>query len=544
MFFQRSLAVDRATPLGRLAVGLRGVVALALATTLGATPPDELGSAANPSEPTPRALTWDAHAARHLLNRAAFGARPGAVERAVALGHAACVEELIAGQNAWYQPFFVDVHRPWAKELAPLSDAERQARRRTWRREDRRQMDGFRAWWVERMLESGHALRERMTLYWHGHFTGAYPKVRSSAAMIAQNELFRAQGLGRFDELLRAVLRDPALLIYLDATQSSPERPNENLARELLELFTLGEGCFTERDVSETARALSGWKQRQGVVRFQRARHDSGEKTILGQSGAFGPEDLVELILATDAAPRFLAQRLLAWFEGVAPSEERVAHYAALLVEHDWEIAAFLRELFLDPDFYAERVVGQRVAGPLDYLIGCAKRLDLAVDGRVIARASAALGQELGNPPSVSGWEGGLAWISTDSLQRRGNQLGLLLGVVERSDLMPPDAQADAQARLTRSYGWPRSKPRLNLSARLASAGVRRDRSIANALLALLLAVEPTREARVALREFVRREREALGIAQGALLQSPQRSEPLLRRAAHVIGSLPEAQLH
>src|SRR6185436_19293367 len=319
------------------------------------------------------------------------------------------------------------------------------------RAEDRAQSEDFLDWWIGRMLSGGEPLRERMVLFWHGHFTSSMEAVHSSYEMIQQNQLFRRLALGGFRELLHGVARDPAMLIYLDNASSKKQHPNENFARELLELYTLGEGNYTEEDVREVARAFTGWGQRNGRFYFDAQRHDDGWKRVLGVEGRLDGDDVLDILLQREACARHLARALLGYFEGVEPAPERLASYAAALRESGYRIDAFLRRLFLDPEFYADSKLGSRVASPLDYLVGSARRLGIHPQPRVLASQAALLGQRLFFPPSVRGWEGGEAWATSSSLLLRGELVGMLLGRVNGRDLIAarreraeaPDAAPD-----------------------------------------------------------------------------------------------------
>src|SRR5688572_24967960 len=243
------------------------------------------------------ASAWGAREAEHLFNRAGFGARPEQVARAVAIGREAAIAELFAG--AVREPFFYEPpQRAPREEVLGLTE---EARRRMFaerQREQNQLLHAFAGWWVEQMLDGADPLRERMTLFWHGYFTSSFRDLRDPLAMIGQNELLREHALGRFGDLLRSIVRDPAMLEYLDNDQNRRRNPNENFARELLELFTLGEGNYSEQDVKEAARALTGWVVQRGEdPRLQRRRHDRGTKTILGETGDFGADELVGLLL-------------------------------------------------------------------------------------------------------------------------------------------------------------------------------------------------------------------------------------------------------
>ena len=471
-----------------------------------------------------------------------------------------------------------------------LSSEERQEALRELRTDDFRQLIEFRIWWVRRMLSGVDPLRERMTLFWHGHFTSSFEDVRNSHEMIQQNELFRAEGLGSFASLLHDVARDPAMLEYLDNDVNRVGEPNENFARELMELFTLGEGHYTEQDVREVARAFTGWSDRGGVFRFQRRGHDFGRKTVLGESGNFFGGQVLDLLLEQEACPRWIATQLLEYFEGVEAEEARVERYAALLRDNDYEVSALLRALFLDPDFYRDEVVGMRVASPIDYLVSTARKLGVEPPPELIVGGARLLGESLLEPPNVEGWEGGLAWITTSSLMTRANLVGVMLGAVHLEELaidpeLLDEAHPDEQCMgmgmgmgmgmqasegelsgremrallqpLGREYrglgrllrnGW---RPRLSLVASLRDSGARTDREIVDQLCARLLSVQPDERTRLDLSAFLARGREQIGRAEGALLAvrrggfaSGRAVEELLRETAHLVLCLPEAQLH
>jgi uncharacterized protein (DUF1800 family) len=565
----------RVGPVRRLAVGAAATLLAALAQ---AGPGAQDGAAAQEA-------AWDAAAARHLWNRAGLGARAGQVERALELGREAQVAELVAG--AFCEPFFYEpIERIEREAYAALDEDGKRKERNRVAQANRRLLAQFAGWWVEEMLDGRDPLRERMTLFWHGYFTSSARDVRETAAMIEQNELLRRHALGPFGELLGAVVRDPAMLEYLDNNQNRRGNPNENFARELLELFTLGEGSYTEADVKEAARALTGWTTRRGDPdpRFQARRHDRGPKTILGVRGDFDADGLLALLLAQPACARHLAARLLAEFEGRAPDERRLAEYATFLAENDYRIDLFLTRLFNDAAFYRPEIVGDKIAGPVEYLVGTARRLGGDPPGELLWLAAGQLGQRLLDPPNVKGWEGGRSWITTSTYLQRGNFAGMLLGVVALEDVLAadpepeadgammeaddaplaPQAEGDASdnrpgpaaarnaARPSREMGQVRRilsgsgyRPGVHLSARARRAGASTDAQIVDGLAAELLAVPLTAEGRATLLEFLARERAALGAEEGRLFERELavEAELLLRRLAHLILSLPEAQL-
>ncbi|MEM7306813.1 MAG: DUF1800 domain-containing protein [Planctomycetota bacterium] len=557
------------------------------------------------TEPVQRADGWNAELAEHLLNRAGFGARPDEVERAVALGRAAFVDDLLERRVPRGEYFFENVaarrsERKMSEVIEFDAKAKREVRKRK-RRSDDEQLSDYGAWWIERMLSGEDPLREKMTLFWHGHFATSQQTVKNSFEMIQQNELFYAHALGRFEDLLQGVVRDPAMLEYLDNDENKKSSPNENLARELMELFTLGEGNYSERDVQEAARTLTGWSDGGGKFRVIKKRHDDGDKTVLGRTGPFDGDDLVRILLEQPACGAFLAGKLLAWFEGVEPDPDRAGFYGDFLAANDYDVTAFLRRLFNDPAFYRDEIRGNRIAGPVEHLVSTSRRLGIEPPSRFLLASGTALGQRLFFPPSVKGWDGGEAWISTSSFMQRGNLAGVLLGVVDVDDIvndygpledeaqMDADAAPDAamepagggwgadpaasmdemgdavamedmQADAMEPQGSPSRKlgdlqalkglrsmkwrPRINLTTRLAEAKKRKDGAMVRCLADELLALPLSKETRDFLVAELREKRRSQGIKNGQLLKKPEVAEPILRDLAHLMLSLPEAQLN
>jgi len=516
---------------------------------------------------------WDARQAEHLLNRAGFGARRGEIEQAVAQGQAALVEALVE-RRADVDPVLIQrPEEPSRREMRELSADERQRVQREVREKSRRQLIEYSAWSMGRMLSSEDPLLERMTLFWHGVFTTSAERVERSCMILQQDQLIREHALGNYGRLLEGMLKDPALLTYLDNQVNKKGNPNENLARELLELFSLGVGNYTEQDIKEVARALTGrGVDGHGLYSYNKGAHDDGEKSFLGQKGKFGGDDVARIVLAQDACPRYVARRILTYLEGAEPSAERLDEYAAFLRAQKYELKPFLKKLFLDPAFYREEILGARVQGPIEFMVGMSRRLGLDTPPLMLAAGSALIGQRIFAPPNVKGWDEGEAWITTSSMMQRGNLAGLLLGVVQIEDVIradDPDMEAsdagddgsmqkarkplDKQAglkgagsvayqalRRVQDAGW---APTLNFSARLQRAGAKTDAEIVGWLLADLLAVPAAADTRARLESFLSGERVVLGLKEGRLFDGGFDAEVVLRRLAHLILSLPEAQL-
>lgn len=375
---------------------------------------------------------WNEAAAAHLLRRAGFGGRPAERALALAEGPERTLERLLAGTDA-------DAELLRAAE--PLLAAE--------------SLELLQAWWMALILAGRAPLRERMTLLWHDHFATSHDKVGDVRLMHAQNELFRREGLGDFRVLLRGVARDPAMLVWLDGNSNRKGHPNENFAREVMELFALGIGHYDERDIREAARALTGLGTEGRSTVFRPEQHDAGEKLLFGQRGAFGPDEAIELVLAHPACPRHVARLLLEGFVAPGPAPAWVEELAGVLVAEDWNLARTLRVLLLSQLFHSPAARRARIAGPVELLASAVLALDAHVPPRRAARWSSAMGQALFRPPSVKGWDGGRAWIHTGTWIVRHNAL-VALAAARRDESGPirfeaervfPEAQAAELAR-------------------------------------------------------------------------------------------------
>jgi uncharacterized protein (DUF1800 family) len=286
----------------------------------------------------------------------------------------------------------------------------------------------LKAWWVYRMLFGPDPLTERLTLVWHNHFATSADKGKAgslTSAVRQQNQIFREFARASFAELLRRVVHDPALLLYLDAPANRKGRPNENLARELMELFTLGIGHYTETDVKEAARALTGWTV--GREKFQEDPdlHDGGDKTILKRKGKWRGDDLVQLLFEHPATAERLAWRLCEWLMGEkALDQAGIRALAAGLREHKLNIGWGVETVLRSRAFFAEANLGNRVLGPVEFVVGAARALETfrqPPSTLLLADTAARLGQDLFHPPNVGGWPGGRQWISAQTMIGRAN---------------------------------------------------------------------------------------------------------------------------
>jgi uncharacterized protein (DUF1800 family) len=360
---------------------------------------------------------WDLRRVVHLHRRAGLAATWDEIRRDLKDGPGPSIDRLLAGKaRARGVP---DGFAAFADRLADLALAAPEPNR-------------LRGWWVFRMLCGPDPLTERLTLMWHDHFATGNLKVNDLVLMRRQNETLRSLCRAPFGRLLHAMLRDPALLIWLDAQENTKGHPNENLARELMELFTLGIGAYSEDDVKQAARALTGWKVVDDAARFVPIRHDAGAKTVLGRTGAFDADALGAILLDHPATSRRLAWRLCHEFFGEgAVDKAAIDAMADGLRAHDldvgWGVATALRSrLFFDP-----ANLGNRVASPIEYAVGAVRALEMfdpSPSTPVLADWCGRLGQDLFDPPNVGGWPGGRAWITTRSAIGRANFAAALIG--------------------------------------------------------------------------------------------------------------------
>lgn len=361
------------------------------------------------------------HGASHLLGRTTFGAPLEQLQMYAALTRAEAVKELLG-------TLVTESSTPlpsWAKYLPPdiakLRGKTEQSRK-AFQKDSRRWRTELRSWWTRELISSPSPLTERLVLLWHGHFTSELTKVRSSQAMLRQNQMFRRLGSGDFRKLLHAVALDPAMSIYLDMRRSTREKPNENFARELLELYGLGEGNYTEEDIKEAARAFTGYRidARRGVVRKVPRRHDLGEKTVLGAKGRFGVTEVIDAVLAHEACPKWISRRFWIEFVSPTPDEKVLASWGTHLSENNWHLTALLEKVLLSDAFWSEQHRGSLVKSPVDLVVGTIRcfKLEDAPAGAAL-RTISRLGQVLFDPPNVAGWPGGEQWIDATTLLGR-----------------------------------------------------------------------------------------------------------------------------
>lgn len=363
---------------------------------------------------------WGPKWAAHLYRRAAFGASREELIEADRLGFERTVALLLDG-------------RANANETTDtLVDAGRLAA------ESDESGEQLQAWWLYAMLEAGHPLREKLTLFWHNHFATSLVKVHSPRLMFGQNCLLRAHALGNFGALLHAIGRDPAMLVWLDSNSNVRGKPNENYARELMELFSLGVGHYTETDVREGARAFTGWHTDGVAFTFAARNHDDGSKTFLGRTGRWDGSDVVRIILDKPQAARFVVRKLYRFLisETDAPADTLLEPLCEDFRKSGCEVGGVIRTMLSSRLFFSSHAFRKRVKGPVEYVLGAVRAVYRAysegtgdyrpLNPLALARVVAEMGQSLFEPPNVKGWPGGTTWLNTATVLERDNFAGTL----------------------------------------------------------------------------------------------------------------------
>ncbi len=375
---------------------------------------------------------WNYAMAAHLLNRAGFGGTPKEIQALADLGLDKAISSLLDYETIPDPTLNPDWAHPNPAEIIQFREGIRNAKtpedRKLVQQQQQRliqeRMMELRGWWLQRMARGPRPFQEKMVLFWHGHFATSIEKVRNPYYMWRQNELFRRVATGNWTYLLTEVGMDPAMLVWLDQAQSRKDHPNENFAREVMELFALGEGHYTEKDITEGARALTGWslegEQEQFVYRPR--FHDDGEKTFLGRSGNLEPEDVIQTIVAQPQAARFVTAKIWNYFTDQVPSPELTTALAAVLRANGNNFKPFLRVMLRSQEFYGSDIVRNQVKSPVQWLIGSVRMLECDLPPTLISWGMIRqLGQDLFAPPNVKGWDGGVTWITTNTLLTRYN---------------------------------------------------------------------------------------------------------------------------
>ena len=455
---------------------------------------------------------FDEAAARHLLTRAGFGGTSDQVQALAKMGLNDAVGYLVEYEKVPEIPvartdFNSDIRRPptaaeremvllarRSNDEAALEAIQRMRNERDG--QDRTQLREMQKWWLKRMIETGRPLEEKMTLFWHGHFATGYRTVEDSYHMFLQNGLFRSHATGNFADLVLRILRYPAMLKYLDNDESRRGRPNENLARELMELFVLGEGhAYTEQDIKEGARALTGYTFSDDTFTFNESGHDDGEKTILGQRGNWDGDDFARIILSRKECSEFICGKLYRFFVNDAPGmptksiEPVIKALASELRKKQYDLKSVLTMLFKSQHFYDEDNRGSSIKSPVQLTVQTIRELGVPPrDLSTLNSATDLMGQALFQPPNVKGWDTGRTWINTSTLFVRQN-LAVYLITGKRPDAFDWD-ESLAQ--------WPTAV----LEAAVARRAAATKSSESDALLDVVLATNASPDRRAQFKSF------------------------------------------
>lgn len=355
-----------------------------------------------PFEPT-QSNPWSTRYAAHLYRRAGFGGTIRQIKDATDSGLNSALEKLF--------------------DMSPASAFEQEmevAGRMVGQGADARALS---AWWLLRMSQTPVPLLEKMTLFWHGHFATGAEKVMDSRLMLAQNKLIRKDALGKVATLVTGISRDVAMLTYLDSTDNRKTRPNENYARELMELFCLGPGNYSEKDIKEIARCFTGWEIRRNKFRFNQFQHDTGTKSFLGTRGVFDGDDAIRIVMEQPACARFIAKKLIRFFvfDGEEISDELAEPLAKQLRDTAFDIAAVLKTIFASRIFYSDQAIARKIKSPVELSIGTLRFFGASINMQQLANRLSELGQLPFYPPTVKGWDGGRTWINASTVLARAN---------------------------------------------------------------------------------------------------------------------------
>jgi len=561
---------------------------------------------------------WNTDFAAHLLERAGFGGTPEEIGALAKMTPARAVARLVRFEgtdvsgvapfdhsgvhDAGLEPF--PPSRPAVTDLAKEKGealgikVKPSGNRRLqpivdeffyWLRASALETNRVAYWWANRMLTSPRPLQEKMALLWHGHFASNEAKVRDYRKLLGQLELFQNQGTGSFRDLTLAVAQGPAMLSFLDAGVNVKGASNENFAREIMELFTMGVGHYTEKDIREAARAFTGWNYVDLKFVVNKDQHDDGEKTFLGRTGRFDGVDVIDIIMQQPATADFIAGKIYRYFVRQELAPDVQAQLGAVLRQNKYEIAPLLERILLSRDFYSPASVGTRIQSPVELAVTTYKKLGLKSIPGVpdFNLVTGALGQQLFAPPTVAGWAQGQSWITPGLLLERANFArdvlfpdisflppdrytggGEVRRVAERirqgmdistatkddakTDVAESNRNADRDEDFNTRYGSfrgsqlavervkpiPRETAQIKLSRMVVDAKLQNTTQVVDYLIRRFMRVPPGDDARARLIAFLNND---LGTADIAVAQTYM--EQSLRMTLHLIMSQPEYQL-
>jgi len=362
------------------------------------------------------AQPWDAFHAAHLLRRTLIGPKPQEIAEAVQSTPEAIVDRLL---EIPYLSLFPTPPATWVNEDPFVRPDANQ------RKIERERIDAIRTWWMELIVNQEFSIRERLTLFWHNHFATQAKDVLRPQWMFMQNTLLRQYSVGNFKTLVEEITHDPAMIYYLDSNTNKVGAPNENYARELMELFTMGVGNYTEDDVAQAARALTGWTVNGRNAVFVNSRYDKGTKRFLGREGVFNTQDIIDIIFEQSATAEFICTKLYQEFVYEFPDKNIISQLSQILRDNNYEIKPVLKTLLTSAHFFDPAIIGAKIKNPVELVAGTARTLGMEagqnkdIRGEYLYMLADVLGQKLLDPPNVAGWPGYRVWVSTTTLPER-----------------------------------------------------------------------------------------------------------------------------
>jgi uncharacterized protein (DUF1800 family) len=358
----------------------------------------------------PAAKNWNRATIAHFYRRAGFGATSAELTAGLEMKPTELAKKLVHESEDEAQQ--TKEFETLSRSAIPTNNA-----------------DTLSAAWLYRLLKTKNALQEKMTLFWHGHFATSNEKVQSTKLMHQQNRMLRQHALGDFKQLAHGIAKDPAMLLYLDSESNRKAHPNENFAREIMELFVLGEGNYTEQDVRELARCFTGWELRRERFRFNRYQYDRGEKSVLGESGKLTGEQGIDIVLKQDAGPKFIVRKLLKYFVCDEPElpDAYVTPLANQLRNDDWNVSGVVETMLSSRMFYSPTAFARKIRSPVEMAISLVRSLEGTCKITELGTKLRRLGQGLYHPPNVKGWDGGRTWVNSSTLLGRANLVRALM---------------------------------------------------------------------------------------------------------------------
>ncbi len=603
-----------------LGLGAIGIAALLLAGKVGAQQ-SGFSSWQNDLSPIPN-TDWNYDTAAHLLERAGFGGTPDEIRALAIMPPEEAVRSLVyfdSTENAHLQAFdHSGIHDPGLEPFPPSRPATTELAKRTgealgikvkqdgnrrlqpvvnkffyWLRASVLETNRVAYWWANRMVATNTPLQEKMALFWHGHFAINESKVRDYRKLLVELELFQEMGTGSFRDLMVAVAQDPAMLSFLDAGVNVKGASNENFAREIMELFTMGVGNYSETDIREAARAFTGWNYVDLEFVINTEQHDADTKTFLGRAGDFDGVDIIDIIMEQPVTAEYIAGKIYRYYVRDELSKDLQTELGNVFREADYEVAALLKTIFLSKDFYNAESVGVHIKSPVELAVSTYRKLGLNYVPGVpdFNGATGALGQTLFRPPTVAGWAGGRSWITPGLLLERGNfardvlfpdinfipsdrrngsreiqsvarriREGLDItsatqpssvseGQIIAESNMLADRDEDFNTRYGSFRGWqmaiervkpiPRHTARLNLSQMVETQDLQTSNEVVDYFIARFMRVAPGEDSRRMLVSFLDRE-----LGTSSISEAQTYMEDGLRMTLHLLMSQPEYQLN